>query len=517
MKAPGSWIVSAGALAGVVLLRWLLDPVLGDTLPLVTLFGAVATAVWVGGWVPAAAVAILGYVLCAYLFMAPRGSLGPPELHDVVGVLAYLTTCAIMIAFGEVARISRSRDVATHRRAEQEKADQLLTARLLSSIVESSDDAIISKSLDGTIQSWNAAAEHLFGYTAEQAVGRHISLIIPEDRLAEEDRILASLTAGQRIDHFETVRRRSDGRPISVSLTISPIRDESGRVAGASTIARDITRQRAAEEEREKFITLVESSTDFIAMCDLQGIPLFVNSAGLQMVGLDDLEQARRTPVPEFFFPEDRARIMDEFLPRVLATGHAEIEVRFRNFKTGNALWMAYKVLRLNDSSGKPVGFATVSQDVTERKGFEDDLRRLAADLADADRRKDEFLATLAHELRNPLAPLCNMLEVLKRAGEDRELLGRARDTIERQLGQMVRLVDDLLDLNRVTHNRFELRRSAVDLSAVIEQAVEASRPLADAAGHRLVVSLPREPLDLDADPARLAPVLGNLLNNGSK
>src|SRR6185436_10552387 len=139
------------------------------------------------------------------------------------------------------------RDVAMQRRAERDKVDQLLTARLLAAIIESSDDAIISKTLDGIIQSWNAAAERLFGYTAEQAVGRHISLIIPPERIAEEDHIVSQLKAGRRIDHFETERLRADGGRLLVSLTISPIKDDAGTVIGASKIARDVTRQRHAE------------------------------------------------------------------------------------------------------------------------------------------------------------------------------------------------------------------------------------------------------------------------------
>src|SRR6185436_7469308 len=140
---------------------------------------------------------------------------------------------------------------------------------------------------------------------------------------------------------------------------------------------------------------LVESSTDFIGIYDLQGIPFFVNRAGLAMVGLADIEQARRTPVADFFFPEDQARVLDEFFPAVLREGHGEIEVRFRHFKTGEARWMAYKVLMLADDRGQPQALATVSQDVTERKRLEDDLRRLAADLSETARRKDEFLAML--------------------------------------------------------------------------------------------------------------------------
>jgi len=235
------------------------------------------------------------------------------------------------------------------------------------------------------------------------------------------------------------------------------------------------------------------------------------------MVGLDSIDDARRTSLLEFFFPDDQGMILNEFLPRVLETGHGEVEVRFRNFKTDAARWMAYKVLLLRDNDKQPIGYATVSQDVTERKQLADDLHRLAADLSDTDRRKNEFLATLAHELRNPLAPMSNMLEVLKRADGDPAVLKRAHGTMERQFGQLVRLVDDLLDLNRITHDRLELRRGEVELSSVIHQAVEVARPLLDVAGHDLTVELPDESIYLNADRARLAQVFGNLLNNSCK
>jgi PAS domain S-box-containing protein len=624
-------------LAAVVLLRWLLDPLLGDLFPLVTLYGAVAATVWLGGYRPAILVAILGYFASHFLFIQPRGHFDLGNTANIVGLSAYLFTCAVIIAFGEATRVSHERasqhgevlrvtlqsigdavittdtdgritylnkvaegltgwspqdalgqplenvfqivneatgqpvespanralregvvvglanhtllvrkdgsrcpiddsvapirneegnvsgcvlifrNVTAQREVERDKTNQLLTARLLAAIVESSNDAIISKSLDGIIQSWNAAAERLFGYRSEEAVGKHISLVIPPERIAEEDQIISSLKAGQRLEHFETERRRSDGQRILVSLTISPIKDSSGEVVGASKIVRDITDRKRTEAERQKFVTLVENSTDFIGICDLNGIPFFVNGAGLEMVGLDSIEQAALTPVADFFFPEDQERIMNEFFPSVVANGHGEIEVRFRHFKTGQALWMAYKVLTLTDEDGKPNAFATVSQDVTERKQLADDLIRLAADLSEADRRKNEFIATLAHELRNPLAPVSNMLEVLKHAEGDRETLRRARDTMERQLGQMVRLVDDLLDLNRISRDRLELRPSDVELSSLIHQAIEVAGPLLDAAGHELFIDLPEEPIYLHADPARLAQVFGNSLNNACR
>jgi PAS domain S-box-containing protein len=644
-KAVG-YVQAIAVLAAAVLLRYAIGPFLGHTLPFVTAFGAVAAAVWLGGQGPAIVVALLGYVACASLFVETHSVLGLGEIGTVVGLLAYLLNCGLIIGLGQAARAARLR-------AEHDKAGQLLTARLLSSIVESSDDAIVSKSLDGTIQSWNAGAQRLFGYSAEQAIGRHISLVIPPDRLAEEDHIVASLRAGRRIEHFETERLAADGRRLLVSLTISPIKDASGVVVGASKIVRDVTRQREAEQrerqllvdaaaanakfhaffeqgalfagimdvngvvlepnrlsweacgytreqivgkpfwdgpwwtpspdlvarikaasalaaagqtfreelpyfvadgsermadvtiqpirddsgrvlflaptgvditdrkraeaDREKFVTLVEHSTDFIGMCDLDGVPFFVNRAGLEMVGLDDIAHARRMPVSSFFFPEDQSRILDEFFPKVLADGHGEIEIRFRHFKTGAARWMAYKVLLVPDADGRPVAFATVSQDVTERKRLADSLRRSAEELSDADRRKNEFLAMLAHELRNPLAPISNAARVLRVGAGDPDALRAASHMLERQVGQMARLVDDLLDMSRITRGRIELRKERVELGPIVSQAVETVRMVYTSLHHDLTVTVPAEPVPLEADPARLAQIVGNLLNNAAK
>jgi PAS domain S-box-containing protein len=768
-----AWALATAALVSAVIVRWLLDPLLGDTMPLATVYGAVAVAVWVGGYRLAGVIAVLGYLVCSFFFIPPRNSLALGSFADVVGMIAYLFIGGLMIATGEAMRRAQTRanqrrdelrvtlasigdavittdvkgrvtylnaaaesltgwarrdavgqplqvvfrvvdeetrrrlddpasralganhaiglaprtvllrkqsgelaiddstapirdehgqvsgcvlvfrDVTAQRRDAHEQANELMAARVLASIVKSSDDAIFSKSLDGVIRSWNDAAERIFGFTAAEAIGRHISMVLPPGVTAQEDDIIAALQAGRRIDHFETERVRKDGRRILVSLTLSPIKDDAGNVVGASGFVRDVTRQRRAEErerqllaeaaaanakfhaffeqgallaaimeldgtivganrlssegcgytrerivgkpfweapwwgaspalveqikaasaqailgttfraevpffladgsegmadvtilpikdetgrvlfvattgiditerkraeaDRQKFVTLVEASTDFIGMCDLQGVPFFINRAGLEMVGLDDLEQARRMPVPSFFFPEDQARITEEFFPAVLARGRGEIEIRFRHFKTGAARWMAYKVVTLPDAAGRPIAFATVSQDVTERKQLADDLRALAAHLSEANRRKNEFLAMLAHELRNPLAPISNAVRALNIGRTDDKLVRAMLAMLERQVGQLARLVDDLLDLNRVTRGRIALRRQSVELRSVVDQAVEAVHALYGSMNHELTVNLPSEPVYLTADPARLAQVIGNLLNNACK
>jgi PAS domain S-box-containing protein len=636
-KELAAYVYAFLALAAAILLRWLLEPVLVGELPFVTVFGAVAVGVWLGGYRLGALVSILGYVAVAYLFLEPHETFGFGDPRNAVGLLAYLFTCVLIVGLGEARRIAHwradvrrealrvtvasmgdavlttdsegritslnavassltgwseesavgqplnavfrivheetrhtvespatralregtivglanhtlliakdgqerpiddsaapikdsngdivgcvliFRDITERRAIERQAAQQLTAARLLASIVESSDDAIVSKNLDGIIQSWNAAAERIFGYSAQQATGRHISLIIPPERISEEQDIIARIQAGERVENFETVRQRSDGTQIHVSLTISPVRDEEGRVVGASKIARDITDRKRIEAERQRLVSLVENSTDFIGICDMQFVPFYINRAGLELVGLDDIAQATRTPVREFFFPEDQARILEEFFPTVVENGDGETEVRFRNFKTGAAIWLLYRVFALTNSQGEKIGLATVSRDITQRRQMEDDLRKLAAELSEANRRKDEFLAVLAHELRNPLAPILNGLQVLRMAGSGNGELQPAYEMMERQVSQMVRLIDDLLDVSRITRGKIELRRERIELSSLVQQAAEAGRQLCDKVGHELHVKLPAAPVYVDGDPTRIAQVVGNLLTNACK
>ncbi|HEX4611286.1 MAG TPA: PAS domain S-box protein, partial [Urbifossiella sp.] len=264
------------------------------------------------------------------------------------------------------------RDVTEARRA----ADARLR---LAAIVESSDDAIVGKDLDGRITSWNRGAERLYGYAAGEIIGRSLSALVPPDHPDELPAIMARVRRGEHIQHFETQRVRKDGSRVDVSLTVSPIRDAGGRVVGASKIARDITARKAD------------------------------------------------------------------------------------------------------------------------------------------DRRKTEFLALLAHELRNPLAPLRNSLQVMRLAGDDRAAVGHARTIMERQLQHMVRLVDDLLDVSRINQGKLPLRKERVPLAAVVEGALDVCGPSVEQHGRRLTVTLPDEPVYVDADKTRLAQVLCNLLSNAVK
>jgi two-component system, chemotaxis family, CheB/CheR fusion protein len=277
-------------------------------------------------------------------------------------------------------------DVAARKRAEELRG-------LLAAIVASTDDAVISLTLDGVINFWNAGAERLYGYLAAEAIGRSVTLIVPPDRHEEHRSTMERLRLGDRVRNFETVRVTSGGAAIDISLTVSPVYDGDGRVVGASKVARDISSRKRAEA----------------------------------------------------------------------AAGAA-------------------------------------------RKALEE-----------ADRRKDRFLAMLAHELRNPLAPLRNSLEMFKRAPRDAAVIEAAKSIMDRQLSHVEQLVEELLDVARINEDRLPLHKHEVDLVSVLQHVVDGFRPLAEASHHQFSATVPSEPIYLDADEVRIAQVFNNLLSNAFK
>jgi len=215
---------------------------------------------------------------------------------------------------------------------------------------------------------------------------------------------------------------------------------------------------------------------------------------------------------------EDAARVRRELELARRPGERLQVEFRYRR-GVDSDYWRWVQVVGrfLFDEGSTPTQLIGVITDITERREMEDDLRRMATDLSEADHRKDEFLATLAHELRNPLAPIRNGIELLKRGGAGSAGTQGVVGVMERQMSHLVRLVDDLIDVSRITRNRLELRRHAVELAPIVQAAVEACRPLIDAKGHQLDVSLPPMPVHVDADSTRLVQVLANLLNNACK
>jgi signal transduction histidine kinase len=214
--------------------------------------------------------------------------------------------------------------------------------------------------------------------------------------------------------------------------------------------------------------------------------------------------------------PDDRERVR-EALNRAASYGQ-QYDVEYRVVHAdGREGWVSAKGRAQHDATGAMVGTYGVVQDITEKRHLEDELRRRAQELADADRKKDDFIALLAHELRNPLAPVRTGLQVMRLAADDADAVARTRNVMDRQIAHMARLIDDLLDVSRINRNKLTLRKAPIALSEIVNHAVETVRPAVDAAGHTLEVSLPSAPVVLDADLTRMAQVFGNLLTNSAK
>ncbi len=273
--------------------------------------------------------------------------------------------------------------------------------------------------------------------------------------------------------------------------------------------ARERTARELAESE-QRFRILVEQVKDYaIFMMDLEGRVTSWNEGVRRVLGYEEAEFVG-LDVARIFTPEDAAESVPAAeLAEAASTGAAGND-RWMQRKDGTRFWASGVTTALRDPGGAPIGYTKVMRDLTERMQDEEALK-------EADRRKDEFLATLAHELRNPLAPLRNSVNILQLSASDDPTVARLCETMERQVAHLVRLVDDLMEVSRITRGKIELRKEPVELAAVLRHAMETSRPLIDAGRIQLAISLPQERIVVNGDPVRLGQVFANLLNNAAK
>ncbi len=336
-----------------------------------------------------------------------------------------------------------------------------------------------------------------------------VSRIAPEDQQRVLETFDDSLSRGDayRAEFRVTKADGSQRWLMGLGAAVKDPSDGSSLIRGVNI---DITAQKVAEEEREKFVSLARNSSEFIGICDLNGKVLFLNDAALAMSGYCDSNKAFEVQIWELFVEEDRGLIERGILERVLISGREELETRVQDIQTAQVRWIMLTISPVNDTRGLPVGLALVGRDVTFRKNAEEQLREL-------DRRKDEFLATLAHELRNPLASVSNALQVWPRLEHDPKRLSEIRAIMNRQVAHLKHLIDDLLDVSRISQGKIDLKRERLELPTILQQAVESIREKIDEAGHNLEISLPSEPIFVEGDRVRLTQVFANLIHNAVK
>ncbi len=445
--------------------------------------------------------------------------------------------------------------------------DPLPLQSLFAAIVRSSDDAIISKDLNSSVTSWNAAAEQMFGYTAQEMIGRSIRTIIPADRQHEEDAVLARIMEGLTVDHHETVRLHKSGAFVNISLSVSPIRNAAGVVIGASKIARDISErlraQAITDRARRQGIFLARLTRAFSGTMDYAGrltmlaklaVPDLADWCAVDAVSANS--QIERVAVNHI--DPDKIALAGQILERyrdphapgspaaVVRTGKPAIVSKITDemlvdAAAGDDAWLrlvrglgliSYVCLPLT-AHGASLGaltFATAEsgrhydedavrflQDVASRSALALDNARSYDQLQAANRMKDEFLATLSHELRTPLNAILGYARMLRSGMLREDKKDHALETLERNATSLTQIVEDVLDVSRIASGKIRLNLQSIDLPVVLHDALATVMPAAEAKGVRVQSIVDPDIVPVSGDPDRLQQVMWNLLSNAVK
>src|SRR5688572_12435532 len=444
-----------------------------------------------------------------------------------------------------------------------ERAEAAITSRQLAAVVESSDDAIVTKDLGSIITSWNPAAERLFGYTAAEAIGKSVRMLIPDELQGEEDVVLAKIRAGEKVDHYETVRQRKDGTRLNISLTVSPIRNDRGEVVGASKIARDVT-----ERVRLMAVALEHATnTEKLGEVGVLVASTLDREAIVQKV-TDIATELTRAQFGAFFYNVTDPKSGDAYMlytlsgapreafatfphPRATAvfapTFHGDGPVRlddvtqdprygksapYHGMPPGHLPVRSYLAVPVRGISGDVLGGLFFGH--SEVGVFTDQHERLALGVAawasvalenarlydeaqTANRMKDEFLAVLSHELRTPLNAIVGYARLLRGNILSGDKAARGLETLERNATLLTQIVEDVLDVSRIVSGKIRLDVQPVELPVIVDNAVATIQPAAEAKGVRVQSVVDPGVGPVSGDPGRLQQVIWNLVSNAVK
>ena len=443
---------------------------------------------------------------------------GKPKWWDV------MVTRTAATGDQETRLLAISRDITEQVRAEalRKETERALHAsrERFEKIVSQASTGVVQIDTAGRIVLANQKYCEMVGRSEAELLGMSVAEVTAPQSRAQTHDALERLKAGAAGVALDKYYLHKDGSLVSATSSVNALRGPDGEFQGLVAIVLDTTGNTQVQEQlrasEERYRTLFESVDQGFCIFEmifdaagkavdyrfLEMNPMFERHTGL----VDAAGRTARELLPgldDFWF---------ETYGRVALTG---IPARFENEAPAMGRWFDVYANRIGGPDSRKV--ALLFSDVSARKRSEEELRRLADDLAEADRRKTEFLATLAHELRNPLAPIRNGLSVMRLGGDNPAAVGKVREMMERQVGHMVHLIDDLLDVARISGGKLELKRQRADLRAILASAVETSLPLIEAGQHALEVDVPDLPLLMDADATRIAQVVANLLNNAAK
>ena len=409
------------------------------------------------------------------------------------------------------------RDVTDRRQLEQERQQ-------FAALVDASSDFIGVAGLDQRGVYVNRAGQELIGLEPGQVADINVLDLFPE---SERDRILsliADFDGGGHVVVDTWFQHLRSGQLIPVSWSFLRLRDTSGNVSGYATVTRDLTERnkaeellRASEERQRLALDAAELGTWYVD----PATRVTKTDARYRAIFGTTEEWTDYLQAVSAIHPDDQPAVLEAVAAATRLDNPAPYAIEYRIVHPDGSLrWILANGRASFEGIGptrRVASFDGTVADISDRKRGEEERARLVARLQKQDQRKDEFLATLAHELRNPLAPIRNGLQIMRLAPGNADATERIRSMMERQVGQMVHLIDDLLDLSRISRGKIDLRKKRIELVGAIAQAIETSRPFIDQAGHELLIEIPPGAIYVDADLTRLTQVFSNLLNNAAK
>ncbi len=501
--------LAIAAVAAVVGCRLALRGVLGDAAPLLPFIPAVLLTAWYGGLGPGLLATALSAAAAAFFLLPSHNGFRLDESSDVVRTGVFVGVCGVLTWFSASLRRSTSERKRTQ--------DAIDSARRQLELVTSCMAVPVTRCSRDFKYVWvSQACADWLGRRPEEINGRPIAEIVGRETFEQLRPQFERVLDGETVHYQDHVQYPGIGRRW-ISAVYTPTRDARGKIDGWVAVIVDIDDRIKAQQQNEETARRTQEIFNLVHSIGLIGHWEW-NAQTDENSWSPEIEALYGLPPGGFeggyegwtrlLHPDDVNKAAAD-VQQALETGKYFTEFRVV-WPDGSVHWLEARAKVFHDERGKPLRIVGVNMDITERKRIEEALK-------EADRRKDQFLATLAHELRNPLAPLRNGLELMKLTRGDEDMIERTREMMERQLAHMVRLVDDLLDLSRISRGRIELRRERIELTKIVRHAVETSRPLIEQAGQEFTMTLAPQPIVVDADVTRLAQVFSNLLNNSAK
>ncbi len=512
----------------VLLIKLELSPFIEKETPFLLFLSGVMLSAWLGGLGPGLLATLAAAMLSDYFFLSPTHTFFGKAADQHIRLILFLiegTLITLLCTTRNNLKIARAglevevkermaalvqnsaileEQINERRRAEDKLAQ-------LASIVESSNDAISGGTLDGKIMCWNTGAERMYGYSPEEALGSPISMLVPPERQDSAVQIFERIRQGERIDHFETVRATKDGRLIDVSLTISPIKDNSGEIVGMSAIARNITKKKRAEQLLQQQSAAIKASMDGIAILNPQREFVFVNDAYMRINLCESAEELLGKPLEILYDEQEFRRLSEGILPAVERAGTWRGEALAKKCD-GATYPQEISLARLEDG-----GLVCVIRDITKRKASEADLAEARDTALEAARSKAEFLANMSHEIRTPINGVIGMTGLLLNTELD-SFQREFAESIESSARVLLAIINDILDFSKIEAGKMRFENLGFDLRTTIESVVEVVTENAQAKGIEFISFVdPGMPARLCGDSLRLRQVLTNLIGNAVK